>query len=102
VQNITEAFHFTGSHKQCTQNRQRVKDYCCSPELHHGKKYKYLKNFPVGSLIPLYLTSIMNGKYISMVIIVPLHFGYVKGDYCSSKEEAEERAAKMMLDKLQY
>ena len=61
-----------------------------------------MQNFPTDGLIPLYLTDFKNKKYISTVIIVPLHFGYVKGDYCSSEEEAEERVAKVMLDKLRH
>ena len=36
-------------------------------------------------------------KYISIAIVVPLHFGYVKGDYCNTIEEAEESAAKKLL-----
>ena len=88
------------AYKQCKQFKEQLKDYCCSPELRHGKKYKYLQNFPTGSLAPLYLTNVKQGKYISTVIIVPLHWGYVKGEFCSSKREAEERAAKVMLDKL--
>lgn len=98
---VSTLAHFPHTGTTCRQSyRQQLRDYCHTPELRHGKKYKYLQNFPTGTLIPLYLTHDKNKKYISMVIIVPLHFGYVKGDCCSSREEAEETAAKTMLDKL--
>lgn len=89
-------------YKQRKQFKEQLKDYCHRPELRYGEKYRYLQNFSTDGLIPLYLTDFRDEKYISTVIIVPLHFGYLKGDWCSSMEEAEERAAKMMLDKLRY
>jgi len=39
----------------------------------------------------------VGGKYISSVIVVPLHYGYIKGDFCESKTDAEESAAKKLL-----
>ena len=94
--------NYVGVYKERKRFKQQLKEYCCSPELRHGKKYKYLRNFPIGSLVPLYLTVIdpKQGKPISAVVIVPLHLGYVKGDWCSTRQEAEETAAKAMLDKL--
>jgi len=79
--------------------KQKLKNYCSSTELRYKKNYRYLKYFPVGSLIPLYQTETFRGKHVSSVIVVPLHFGYVKGEYCDSREEAEESAAKKLLQK---
>ena len=92
-----------GAYNQYKQFKQQLKEYCCSPELRHGKKYTYLRNYPPSSLIPLYHTDhdVRHGIYIATVIITPLHLGYVKGEGCSSKEEAEEIAAKRMLQELQ-
>ena len=81
-------FYLSGVYKE------KLIDQC---DLQFKNKYKYLKFFPSGSLIPLYCTEKFRGKYISSVIIVPLHFGYVKGDYSNSREEAEESAAKNLL-----
>ena len=93
--------NYVGVYKECKRFKQQLEEYCCSPELRHGKKYKYLRNFPVGSLVPLYLTvNTKQGKSISAVVIVPLHLGYVKGDCCLTRQEAEETAAKAMLEKL--
>ena len=92
---------YVGSHNQCKWFKQQLKEYCYSPELRHGKKYTYLQNYPSSGLIPLYHTDFSQGKFTSTVVITPLHWGYVKGEGCSSREEAEELAAKKMLQKLQ-
>ena len=100
---LTLGLFFIGTYNQYKQFKLQLKEYCCSPELRHGKKYTYLQNFPSSGLIPLYLTDhdVRQGMYRSTVVITPLHLGYVKGEGCSSREEAEELAAKRMLQKLQ-